>query len=220
MSSFRDLKSIPLPSHWKLEHKQDKGLLLHTGEGRPFGLDFSSFKSLSSHQPLAKAVGYSKKKKIKILDLTAGWGKDAFLLASLGCEVIAIESHPLVFAFLEEAFDKEKLKKPLSLQFILDNSLNYLKTIKEEKKPEVIYIDPMFENGKKSLSQKPLRILKELTGDSLNVSQLFSLALSQASQRVVVKRHRHQKSLGDKNKICSFSGRSVCYDVFAPQEGF
>ncbi len=214
-----DLNSLNhlLPPHWKLEILKG-GLYLHTGEGRPFNLDFSKIKNLSKNQPLAKAIGVIGHKNLRVLDLTAGWGKDAFLLARLSCNVVAIESHPLVFAFLEAALSKENLKIQQSLQFVLDNSLNYLKNMKNEEKPEVIYIDPMFASDKKSLSTKPLRILKELVGESNEAEILFKEALGKALNRIVVKRHKHQKpKLG--SLVCTFSGRSVCYDVFSPQLG-
>ncbi len=225
------LSKISLPPQWSLEVKEED-LYLHTGEGRPFTLDFSKLKNLSKNQPLAKAVGVKSGKRLRVLDVTAGWGKDAFLLASLSCDVIAIESHPLVFIFLKAALSKRDLKTPKSLQFILDNSLNYLKNMKSEEKPEVIYMDPMFASDKKSLSHKPLRVLKTLVGES-NQSEtfqsetfqsetfqsetLFKQALGKSLNRIVVKRHKHQKSMPFAPLMCTFSGRSVCYDVFSTQ---
>jgi len=208
------LKQFSLPTHWRLEDKQDS-LYLYTGEGRPFTLDFAKFKNLSKIQPLAKAIGCKSYKKIKVLDLTAGWGKDAFLLAGLSYKVTAIESNPIVFAFLNRALNKHVKAMP-SLKFVLDDSLNYLKNIKQEERPDVIYIDPMFGDVKKSLSTKPLRILKQLAGETTSIEILFRASINKALDCIVVKRYKHHKSLSIGALMSTFSGRSVCYDVFAP----
>lgn len=211
------LKSLNLDSSWQLEIKQE-GVFLYTPESKkPFSLDFSKLQTLSRGQPLAKAIGCKNKESVKVLDLTAGWGQDAFLLAGLGYQVVAIESHPLIFAFLLAAISKENFKKPNSLQFMLDNSLNYLKNIKEEDKPDVIYIDPMFK-GKKSLSSRPLKILETLVGPSHQAEQMFQQALTKANKKVVVKRHRLEPEKQGAVKLCTFAGRSVCYDVFTPKK--
>ena len=211
------LSKTSLPSHWKLEIIE-QNLYLHTGEGRPFALDFSKIKNLSKNQPLAKAIGITSGKNLRVLDITAGWGKDAFLLACLSCDVVAIESHPLVFVFLKAALSKKDLKTSRSLQFVLDNSLNYLKNMKSEERPEVIYMDPMFTSSKKSLSNKPLRILKELVGEPDKPEILFKESLGKALNRIVVKRHKHQQPISLGSLICTFQGRSVCYDVFSPEK--
>ena len=51
-------------------------------------------------QSLSKAVGLKKQKDLKIFDATAGFGKDAFFLASLGCEVRLLERDPIMFELL------------------------------------------------------------------------------------------------------------------------
>ena len=205
------LKEVYSPSHWKLEIDQAGQLCLHTEEGRPFSLQSSSLHPPLRSQPFVKAIGF-KGKPLRILDVTAGWGKDAFLLAQLGCHVTAIENHKLVFVFLKD-FEKQ-IQTQGSLKFILGDSLSYLKTISE--KPDVIYFDPLFPEDKKSLSRKSLRILQELTFQEGEFSkELFEACLKKAKNRVVVKRHKLQRSMS-KNLLCTFSGRSVCFDVFAP----
>ena len=204
------LKEVHAPSHWKLEIDHTGQLCLHTGEGRSFSLQSSSLHPPVRTQPFVKAIGF-KGKPLHILDVTAGWGKDAFLLAQLGCHVTAMENHKLVFSFLRD-FEKQTQTKG-SLKFILGDSLSYLKTILE--KPDIIYFDPLFPEDKKSLSRKSLRILQELTFQEGEQSkELFEACLKKAKKRVVAKRHKLQKPMS-KNLLCTFSGRSVCFDVFA-----
>jgi len=183
---------------------------LHTSEDVSFSLDFSKQSLPKLQQPLIKAIG-SKNKTCSVLDLTAGWLKDSFLIASFGCRVTAIESHPFVFYFVKKQLERQK-PAHLFLDLILGDGLEYLKVLKE--KPDIIFIDPMFR--KKSLSQKPLRILKALTGETQNKEQLFKQALKTAKKKVIVKRHKLDQALSP-HFIASFKGRSVCYDIFPPQ---
>ena len=53
-------------------------------------------------QMIAKAVGIQQGVRPRVLDATAGLGKDAFVLASLGCEMSLIERQPLIGALLED----------------------------------------------------------------------------------------------------------------------
>ncbi len=55
-----------------------------------------------SGQMIAKAVGIAQGVRPRVLDATAGLGKDAFVLASLGCQMQLIERQPLVAALLED----------------------------------------------------------------------------------------------------------------------
>lgn len=214
--SKKFLKEFPLPNGWRIRQTKNREPYLLTGKNQAFSLDFLSKQKLSRKQPLIKAVGF-KGKPIRILDITAGWAQDAFLLFKTGCHVTAVEANPFVFHFVQESLLQQGISSK-NLKFSLDNSLNYLKTIKETNKPDVIYMDPMFGGKKKSLSQKPLVILKQIVGETKDKEQLFEQALKKAKHRVLVKRHRLDPPLKEK-PLCIFKGRSVCYDIFMPVRG-
>ena len=55
-----------------------------------------------SGQMIAKAVGVGAGIRPSVLDATAGLGRDAFVLATLGCTVSLIERQPLIAALLED----------------------------------------------------------------------------------------------------------------------
>ena len=57
-------------------------------------------------QMIARAIGIASGVRPTILDATAGLGRDAFVLASLGCAVTLIERHPLVAALLEDGLQR------------------------------------------------------------------------------------------------------------------
>ena len=88
--------------------------LRETGRGAAGGVkaDFSKagegarrLATASRRQPLARAVGL-KKRMPTILDATAGLGRDAMLLASLGCTVIAVERSVILGAMLRDALER------------------------------------------------------------------------------------------------------------------
>ena len=212
------LQSFPLPTGWKIKKRRtEKGHVLLIEDGSVFQLKFSKNKSLSRNQNLAQAIGF-KNQPLSVLDITAGWAKEAFLIFQLGCQVTAIESNPFVFYFVQESLEYNKIDTS-QFQIKLGNSLNYLKSLKNFRHyPDVIFMDPMFTGRKKSLSKKPLRILKKIVGETINKQILFNTALLKAKKRVIVKRHKLDKPL-QKNILCSFKGHSVCYDVFHPKGG-
>ncbi|HAD42901.1 MAG TPA: 16S rRNA (guanine(1516)-N(2))-methyltransferase, partial [Plesiomonas shigelloides] len=52
-------------------------------------------------EAVAKAVGIKKGYLPDVVDATAGLGRDAFVLASIGCRVRLLERHPVVAALLD-----------------------------------------------------------------------------------------------------------------------
>ena len=57
-------------------------------------------------QAIAKAVGLNKGATPHVLDATAGLGRDAFVLAALGCKVTMHERHPVVAALLYDGLQR------------------------------------------------------------------------------------------------------------------
>ena len=112
---------------------------------------------------IAKAVGLSGKFCPKVLDVTAGLGADAFVLASLGCQMQLIERNPIVYCLLKDGLERAILlsnEDPSLLEvinrmaLINTESANYLSSIENEDRPDIIYVDPMFPERKKSAQVK------------------------------------------------------------------
>ena len=57
-------------------------------------------------QSIAKAVGLKSGAMPTVVDATAGLGRDAFVLASLGCKVTLIERSPVVAALLQDGLTR------------------------------------------------------------------------------------------------------------------
>ena len=176
--------------------------------------------------PLAKAIGLQKLKhgqpRPKIIDATAGLGRDGFLLACLGCQVHLIERsevlHALLADGLERAFATSEFAHLRSkIKLTLGDSIALLPNFgTTDERPDVIYLDPMFPERKKSaLVKKELQMLQALLGKAeANEEALLAAALAAAKQRVVVKRPKGAADLGGVAPGYAVSSPSMRYDVY------
>lgn len=143
--------------------------------------------------PLSKAIGLHKKEDLKVLDMTAGLGKDALWLAHCGAKVTLIERHPVLAFLLAQA-----------AQAISDNPMQVVHTSAEaflasvnEGDFDVAYYDPMFDPRKKSaLVKKDMQILQALHGEEGADPALITQALNKIP-KVVVKRGKLDTALLD-----------------------
>ena len=172
-----------------------------------------------SGQMIAKAVGIQSGVRPRILDATAGLGRDAFVLASLGCEVSLIERQPLVAALLEDglaraARDPEVAAIVAQMRLLTGNAVELMRTWQDEA-PQVIYLDPMFPHRDKSaLVKKEMRLFRPLVGDDLDAPALLEAALALASHRVVVKRPRKAPCIDGPKPSHQLEGKSSRYDIY------
>lgn len=171
-----------------------------------------------NNELLAKAVGIKGNFKPSVIDATAGLGKDGFLLASLGCQVLMLERSTILFALLKDAWMRFKNKSSLSnnihLEIINIDAKDYLFSLSKNY-PDVIFLDPMYpERHKSALVKKEMRILRDLIGEDFDAPDLLSLALKKAKKRVVVKRPRLSKTLNEQKPNLVFTGKATRFDVY------
>jgi 16S rRNA (guanine1516-N2)-methyltransferase len=193
---------------------------------RPVFVDFvygpSGFRrrsDLSRRQPLAAAVGVRRHPSV-VVDATAGLARDSFLLASLGCTVVAVERSVVLGALIRdalvraEAADVPALRVVLDrLTLVIDDARTVLAQWMGADGPDVVYIDPMYPPRKKhALPKKEMRVCRRLVGDDDDASELVAAA-RQVSRRVVVKRPRRAPPLAPSPSI-RYEGKQVRYDVY------
>jgi len=212
----------------------DRGLALHPSDDMRSSLrvDFvrgsTAYRRESAHQRnqlLARAVGL-RGTGPRVFDATAGLGRDAFLLACLGCEVTAVERSPVVAALLRDGIERaaEAGKPELSvianrIDLIEGDARDVLQGWTRDARPEVVYVDPMYpECEKAALAKKEMRICRHLIGDDEDAADLFAVARSVAARRVVVKRHRHAPPLVADPSV-TYRGRTVRYDAYDRMAG-
>ena len=171
-------------------------------------------------QMIAKAVGVQPGVRPQVLDATAGLGRDAFVLASLGCSMTLIERQPLNAALLEDGLARARQSAevaPIAAQIRLlqGNAIELLSAWTDEA-PQVIYLDPMFPHRDKSaLVKKEMRLFRPLVGDDLDAPALLAAALALASHRVVVKRPRKAPCIEGAKPSYVLEGKSSRYDIYA-----
>lgn len=172
-----------------------------------------------SGQMIAKAVGVQPGVRPQVLDATAGLGRDAFVLATLGCEMQLIERQPLIAALLEDglaraARDLEVAPIVARMQLHQGNAIDLMGAWQGEA-PQVIYLDPMFPHRDKSaLVKKEMRLFRPLVGDDMDAPALLQAALALASHRVVVKRPRKAPIIDGAKPSYSLEGKSSRYDIY------
>lgn len=175
-------------------------------------------------QGIAKAIGLNKLKSPTVLDATAGLGKDAFILASLGCTVILLERSPIIHALLEDGFhralestEEDVIKIINEMTLINTDAKNYLEKIiaGKQDKPDVIYLDPMFPPRTKSAKvKKDISLLQQVLGIDEDFDEVFKLARHCAIHRVIVKRPGKKTKDSDLKLNFQIEGKSAHFDVF------
>jgi 16S rRNA (guanine1516-N2)-methyltransferase len=171
-------------------------------------------------QALARAVGVKPGIRPSILDVTAGLGKDSFLLASLGCKVSMIERSPILGALLYDGLARAE-ESPYFKE-IIDGKLKLIQgdaiailNADYHKKYDTIYLDPMYPHSSKSaLNKQEMRIIRKLVGDDTDSYKLLDAALISAKKRAVVKRPKGSPLLSSISPTHSIKMKNSRYDVY------
>jgi len=173
------------------------------------------------NQMILKATGLNKHKP-SIMDLTAGLGRDSYVLATAGAKVTMFERQPIVAALLADGLqrlrsggDEQELAIAQRLFLHQGDSLTCVSALAQQEAPDVIYLDPMFpERGKTAKVKKSMAFFHHLVGSDDDAAALLPLALATARYRVVVKRPRHAPPLADMEPGLCFEGKSTRFDVY------
>lgn len=172
---------------------------------------------------LGKAVGGAVKRPLRIVDATAGLGTDAFVLASLGHEVLMCERDPVVVELLRHGLDRAQGREDARLAEVVGRlSLVPLdaRACDGERLQgvDVIYLDPMFPGRAKSAAvKKEMALLQRLLAEvstAQDADALLHWALQQDVARVVVKRPVRAASLASREPSHRIQGKAVRYDVY------
>lgn len=184
----------------------------------PLYADFTS-KTWQKRRDAGKKQGLVRACKpgpgVRIIDATAGWGRDAAILASFGAEVLMLERQPLMHALLADALQRqdEHSKEILKLKLYKLDAKTYLETLEPKDYPDVIYIDPMHpQRQKAALVKKEMQALQQLIGADEDALALLELAKTRALKRVVVKWPQHLMPILKPSS--SLPGKTVRFDIY------
>ena len=169
-------------------------------------------------QHLPKAVGMKGGQSPTIIDATAGLGRDAFLLASLGSQVILIERsdiiHELLAAGMDAARQAGGQHKDIMDRMTLIHGDSI--TLLPHMQADVVLVDPMHPTRQKSaLVKAEMRAIRDIVGVDEDQQLLVETALTMATKRVVLKWPAKAAPLaGLRPASHQIIGKSIRYDVF------
>ena len=172
-------------------------------------------------EAVAKAVGIKGGYLPDVIDATAGLGRDAFVLAALGCRVRMLERHPVVAALLDDGLrrgyaDAEIggwLRERLTLLHVV--SQQALSDITPA--PDVVYLDPMNPHRQKSaMVKKEMRVFQSLVGPDEDADALLEPARRLAKKRIVVKRPDYAPPLAGVATQSAVVTKSHRFDIYPP----
>ena len=168
-------------------------------------------------QDIAKAIGLKHGFTPHVLDATAGLGRDAFVLASLGCQVTLMERMPVVAALLDDGLERAKLNAEVS-EIAQRMRLGHGASMEDmtlADQVDVVYLDPMYPHRDKSAAvKKEMRVFQSLVGEDLDADDLLAPALALAKYRVVVKRPSYAPPLNNQTPTTSIKMKKNRFDVY------
>ena len=149
-------------------------------------------------EAVAKAVGIKGDYLPDVVDATAGLGRDAFVLASVGCRVRMLERNPVVAALLDDGLARGYADAEIG---------GWL---------QEVYLDPMFPHKQKSaLVKKEMRVFQSLVGPDLDADGLLEPARLLATKRVVVKRPDYAPPLANVATPNAVVTKGHRFDIYA-----
>lgn len=166
---------------------------------------------------LARACGVKKGIPApRVMDATAGLGRDAWALAALGCGVTMIERESVAHALLEDGLKRalaQAAPPARNLHLVRGDALQFLHDVSHV---DVVYLDPMFPDiGATALPGKEMQYFKALIDRAPDEPRLLAAALACKARRVVVKRARLAPPMANGRGVdVVFTGKSVRFDVY------
>lgn len=200
----------------------DKGLSLCQGTLEVRG-DFShlAFRTRPSNLHRELIVRACKVKGVAaphVIDATAGFGNDSFLLASAGFTVTLCERDPIIAALLRDAIDRAARNDDLApaasrMKLMEKDSITVLAA--QETPPDVVLLDPMFPARSKSAAvNKKLQLLQQLEKPCEDENALMDAALAAQPRKVVVKRPAKGPWFSGRKPSYTLSGKAIRFDCY------
>ena len=169
------------------------------------------------NEMLGRAVGLKADRKPLIWDATGGLGRDAFVLADLGCEVTLCERVPVLAWLLDQAVQAAAVSGVDQVRAAAGRMSVLAADSKTQRASDgtVIYLDPMFPERKKAAAvKKEAAMLQHLADQADDSESLWQWAWDQPVERIVVKRPLRAPILGHIRPAHTLKGKSVRFDVF------
>lgn len=163
----------------------------------------------------------------RALDATAGMGEDSLLLAAAGFSVTLYEHDPVIAALLADALERAAAVPELApvvarMRLVRGDSVGALRALADadaSARPDVVLLDPMFPERRKSASvKKKAQLLQRLERPAQDEDAMLDAAIKARPRKVVIKRPLKGPFLAGAKPAYQIAGKAVRYDVLVPAQ--
>ena len=217
----------------------EQGLGLTDGE-RTVRADFSEMlprlrRGNLGQELLVRAAKLKDLPSPVVWDATAGLGEDSLLLAAAGYRVVLFERDSVIAALLKDALRRAKelpeLEKTAERMILVEgDSISYMNALPgpefpdggqpqalQLKPPDIVFLDPMFPERKKSaLVKKKFQLLQQLESPCGDERELLRAAFHARPAKIVIKRPLKGPNLAGVRPDYSLTGKAIRYDCILP----
>ena len=156
---------------------------------------------------------------LRIFDATAGLGEDSFLLAAAGHTVSLCERNPIIAVLLLSALSKAGSDHALAdaaRRMSASCSDGVLTLQRLDAAPDVVLLDPMFPERRKSAAvKKKLQLLQRLERPCEDEQELLDAAFAAHPRKVIVKRPVKGPYLAGRKPDYTLSGKAIRFDCYS-----
>lgn len=153
---------------------------------------------------------------LKILDCTGGFGKDSFLLASLGHQVTFLEENPIVMVMIQDAIKhigtnilQESCDR---ITFLFGNCLDYIRH--NNKAFDYVYFDFMFNVNSTALPSKREQFLRRLVNNNPTRNiRIIKESIERLSSKIIIKEHIKSSDYEALDIVHCYKERVVKYNL-------
>ena len=163
-----------------------------------------------------------KQENLIAVDATAGLGEDSLLLAAAGFKVYLYENNPIISLLLKDTIERAKQVPELEeivcrMEVIEEDSIKSMKEL--GFKPDVILLDPMFPERKKSaLVKKKFQLLHFLESPCTDEEEMLEAAILAKPHKTIIKRPLKGEWLAGKKPDYCLKGKAIRYDCIVSLE--
>lgn len=165
----------------------------------------------------------------RAVDATAGMGEDSLLLAAAGFDVTLYEHDPVIAALLADALERAAAVPELApvvarMTLVRGDSVAALRALADGDagapvRPDVVLLDPMFPERRKSASvKKKAQLLQRLERPAQDEAAMLDAAIKARPRKVVIKRPLKGPFLAGAKPVYQIAGKAVRYDVLVPAQ--
>ena len=190
---------------------------LNIKNSKPFKLNYSDFKKITSKSSLLKKCFSTKDEGKKVVDLTAGYCLDALEIGFIGFSVTAIEKKSWLYEF-----SKQNLKN-ISVNNLSDAAKNLkllsgdsLKLINNFNDFEIAYIDQMFELKSEAKAKKEIQFLRNLEAKEIPLKDFIQPCKNNNIKKIIIKTaiNSNLKSLTGLKPSRVIKGKALKFSIF------